>query len=197
MGIVAYCPNGHRVKVKDEFAGRKGVCPECQARFRIPRGDAAGGGAARRAEGYRVARVVSLDPAVAAGLPRAVAVAPTAGAPGSAQVGQPAAPRAAAVGAGGGVQVGRPAAPGADAAARQGGQPAARTSLHPALAERPELTWSVAVPGGEASAPMSAEAMQSVLDAGGLTGAELVWREGWADWVSIRLVFPECLPAGG
>ena len=145
MGIVAYCPNGHRVKVKDEFAGRKGVCPECQARFRIPRGDAAGGGAARRAEGYRVARVVSLDPAVAAGLPRAVAVAPTAGAPGSAQVGQPAAPRAAAVGAGGGVQVGQPAPPGADAAARQGGQPAARTSLHPALAERPELTWSVEI----------------------------------------------------
>ncbi|MGB8852089.1 MAG: GYF domain-containing protein [Pirellulales bacterium] len=179
MGIVAYCPNGHRVKVKDELAGRKGVCPECQARFRIPHGDAAGaGGAERRAAGYPVARVVSLDPAVAAGLPRAVAVGPVAAAPG-------------------GVQVEQPAPPGADAAARQGGQQAARTSLHPTLAERPELTWSVAVPGGEASAPMSAEAMQSVLDAGGLTGAELVWREGWADWVSIRLVFPECLPAGG
>jgi hypothetical protein len=148
MGIVAYCPNGHRVKVKDELAGRKGVCPECQARFRIPRGEAAGaGGATRTAGGYPVARVVSLDPAVAAGLPRAVAMAP------------------------------------------------ASTSLHPALAERPEATWSLAVPGGEASAPMSADAMQSLLDAGGLTGDELVWREGWADWVSIRLVFPEYLSA--
>jgi len=164
MGIVAYCPNGHRVKVKDEFAGRKGVCPECQSRFRIPRGEAGGaGGAQRTAGGYPVARVVSLDPAVAAGLPRAVAVAPAAG------------PR-------GGVP---------------GGQPAAKTSLHPVLAERPELTWSLAVPGGEASAPMSAEALQSLLNAGGLTGDELVWREGWADWVSIRLVFPEHLPAGG
>lgn len=150
MGIVAYCPNGHRVKVKDEFAGRKGVCPECRARFRVPRGEAARAeGAPRKASGHPVARVVSLDPAIAAGLPRAVALAPVAGA------------------------------------------------LHPALAERPEATWSVAVPGGEASAPMSAAAMQSLIDAGGLTGAELVWREGWADWVSIRLVFPECLPADG
>jgi hypothetical protein len=42
---------------------------------------------------------------------------------------------------------------------------------------------------------MPAEAMQRWLEAGGLTGGELVWREGWADWVSIRLVFPECLSA--
>ena len=60
-----------------------------------------------------------------------------------------------------------------------------------------ESTGELAVPGGEASVPMSADAMQSLLDAGGLTGDELVWREGWADWVSIRLVFPEHLPAGG
>ena len=183
MGIVAYCPNGHRVKVKDEFAGRKGVCPECQSRFRIPRGEAGGaGGAQRTAGGYPVARVVSLDPAVAAGLPRAVAVGPT-----SEPTSEPR----------GGVPGGQPAPPVAVAGAGQGGQPAARRSLHPAVAERPELTWSLAVPGGEASVPMSADALQSLLDAGGLTGDELVWREGWADWVSIRLVFPEHLPAGG
>jgi len=36
MGIVAYCPNGHRIKVKDDLAGKKGICPTCAARFRIP-----------------------------------------------------------------------------------------------------------------------------------------------------------------
>jgi hypothetical protein len=36
MGIVAYCPNDHRVKVKDNLAGKKGICPTCGARFRIP-----------------------------------------------------------------------------------------------------------------------------------------------------------------
>jgi len=35
MGIVSHCPNGHRVKVKDHLAGRKGICPSCGARFRI------------------------------------------------------------------------------------------------------------------------------------------------------------------
>lgn len=186
MGIVAYCPNGHRVKVKDELAGRKGICPQCQARFRIPRGDgmSGGGGAKRPDGGYPLARVVSLDPAVAAALPRAMAIAPPAGARGSVQAEQPAAPPVAA----------------STVAPRDGVQdrhPAPPTALHPALAERPDLTWSVAVPGGDASAPMSAAAMQAMLDSGGLTGAELVWREGWPDWVSIRLVFPECLPPGG
>lgn len=36
MGIIAHCPAGHRVKVKEHLAGRKGICPECGARFRIP-----------------------------------------------------------------------------------------------------------------------------------------------------------------
>jgi hypothetical protein len=36
MGIVCHCPNGHRVKVKDHLAGKTGICPSCEARFRIP-----------------------------------------------------------------------------------------------------------------------------------------------------------------
>ena len=36
MGIVSFCPNGHRVKVKDHLAGKKGICPSCGERFRIP-----------------------------------------------------------------------------------------------------------------------------------------------------------------
>jgi hypothetical protein len=174
MGIVAYCPNGHRVKVKDELAGRKGLCPEGQARFRIPRETAWPADGTRSpadAGGYPVARVVSLDPAVAARLPRALGLgtiaAPVSASP--AAFTEPAAP------------------PPAAAAARS-------FSLHATLAERPELNWSVAVPGGQPSEPMSAEAMQRWLDAGGLTGSELVWRDGWADWVSIRLVFPEHVP---
>jgi hypothetical protein len=171
MGIVAYCPNGHRVKVKDELAGRKGICPECQARFRIPRDAAwpAGGKASPAAAGgHPVARVVSLDPAVAARLPRAF---------GQRQLGQQQPAR---------VERMPPSASTA---------PQRPAVLHAALAERPDLTWSVSVPGGQPSEPMPAEAMQRWLDAGGLTGGELVWREGWADWVSIRLVFPECLSA--
>ena len=36
MGIEARCPNGHDVRVKDRFAGKKAYCPECGATFRVP-----------------------------------------------------------------------------------------------------------------------------------------------------------------
>ncbi len=36
MGIRFYCPNGHRLHVKSFLAGKRGICPHCAARFRIP-----------------------------------------------------------------------------------------------------------------------------------------------------------------
>jgi len=92
MGIVAYCPNRHRIKVKDELAGRKGICPECGVRFRIPResqpeppvpilAPASPAPAPvpqpeiEPATGLPVAEIVSFDAAVAATLPRALPLA--------------------------------------------------------------------------------------------------------------------------
>jgi hypothetical protein len=40
MGIRFNCPNGHKLNVKDHLAGKRGVCPDCGAKFVIP---AAGG----------------------------------------------------------------------------------------------------------------------------------------------------------
>jgi len=85
MGIVAYCPNQHRVKVKDDLAGRKGVCPTCGARFRIPLESQpepalpvpaqAPAPAATSATGLPVAEIVSFDTNLAATLPRALPLA--------------------------------------------------------------------------------------------------------------------------
>ena len=36
MGIRFYCPNGHKLNVKNFQAGRKGICPFCGARIQIP-----------------------------------------------------------------------------------------------------------------------------------------------------------------
>src|SRR5262245_50932970 len=30
MGIQVECPNGHVFKVKDKYAGKKGLCPHCE-----------------------------------------------------------------------------------------------------------------------------------------------------------------------
>ena len=148
MGIVAFCPRGHRVKVKDELGGRKGICPECQVRFRIPPAGTE----------LPVARVVSLDPVMAERLPRAEVL-------GSDDLLQA---------AGGSVQrddgreapesdgVGVDALPPdafeplafetVDRDPAAGAAAARSAALHPAIAERPELAWCVAVPGGRAVA---------------------------------------------
>src|SRR6187402_765894 len=36
MGIKFHCPNGHKLNVKAFLAGKKGVCPKCGTKFRIP-----------------------------------------------------------------------------------------------------------------------------------------------------------------
>ena len=38
MGISVTCPNGHEFKVKDKYAGKKGICPFCkdQVAVRVP-----------------------------------------------------------------------------------------------------------------------------------------------------------------
>jgi len=37
MAIRVKCPNGHALKVPDNFAGRVGVCPVCKAKVPVPR----------------------------------------------------------------------------------------------------------------------------------------------------------------
>lgn len=78
MGIVSHCPNGHRLKVKDHLAGKKGICPSCGARFRIPLASASSPeAAAPPASGLPVAGVVSLDAKRAATLPPALVLSET------------------------------------------------------------------------------------------------------------------------
>ena len=54
MGIPVRCPNGHEFKVKDKYAGKKGICPYCpgQVTVRVP--DAASADSLTKAA-YRVA----------------------------------------------------------------------------------------------------------------------------------------------
>jgi hypothetical protein len=42
MGIKFHCPNGHKLNVKSFLAGKKGVCPKCGTKVRIPVASEAG-----------------------------------------------------------------------------------------------------------------------------------------------------------
>ncbi|MCG8451018.1 MAG: hypothetical protein MI725_15730 [Pirellulales bacterium] len=35
MGISVTCPNGHEFKVKDKYAGKKGLCPYCKGQVKV------------------------------------------------------------------------------------------------------------------------------------------------------------------
>jgi hypothetical protein len=176
MGIVSFCPQGHRIKVKDHLAGKKGVCPICGARFRIPLASVATPSSAPAPATLPEATAVSLDATVAARLPRVLPLVRGA---------EPAR--------------GVPAA--SETPAR--GQPVEEEEevelvveeprRHPAIVDRPDLAWCIAVPGGTASEPMPADALQAWLDSGLPTGKELVWRADWAEWRPIAGVFPEAV----
>jgi hypothetical protein len=177
MGIEARCPNGHQVRVKDRFAGRKAYCPECAATFRVPMPGATAT--------LPTAAVVSLDATYAATLPRATPAGTRR--PDEPQRAERERPRR------------RRSAPGDAVPAAPSVTPApapAAGRLHPVIAEAVDLTWNVALPGGDPSEPLTAEMLQEWLDAGGATGTEVVWRADWPDWVPIRLVFPEHVPKG-
>ena len=193
MGIIAFCPNGHRIKVKDDLAGRKGICPTCEARFRIPRK----GAAPERSTGAvpagpPTARVVSLDPLFAASLPVATALddAETVFAAGAPADPADAAPDFVLV-----EDEPQPGDVAVDVPARvdegAGDGPAMNHSL---LDERPDLCWCFAARGGDPSAALDAAAMRAWLESGAATADHVVWRQDWPDWRPVQDAFPGIVP---
>jgi hypothetical protein len=63
--------------------------------------------------------------------------------------------------------------------------------------ERPAARWSIAVPGGDASEPISGAELLAWLDSGVATGIELVWRSDWTDWRPVTDVFPDRFQGSG
>lgn len=208
MGIIAFCPNGHRIKVKDELAGRKGICPTCAARFRIPKPSAApqrpAGGTA--AAGPPTARVVSVDPMFAATLPSAYALDDAETVDAARADGGPAdvAPDFVLLDddvatASGDIDDPPPAAH-AETVARvdtvaAGAHEAVEEPAppHTLLDDRPDLAWCVAVRGGAPSTPIDAAAMRAWIASGEASADHVVWRQDWPDWRPVQEVFPEAV----
>lgn len=185
MGIEARCPNGHVVRVKDRFAGKKAYCPECGATFRVPLPKSRSSDThAPEPPELPIAAIVSLDGEYAASLPRATALGAMTAADPVVSTEARAESRD---------ERRSSVTPSAVVEPPSEEAPVGRR-FHPVIAEAMDVEWNVALPGGDPSEPLSADMLQEWLDAGGATGTELVWRQDWPDWVSIRLVFPEHVP---
>jgi hypothetical protein len=210
MGIKFHCPNGHKLNVKSFLAGKKGVCPKCGTKVRIPEisepglddgadGDSdagkmaaefgqapelPGNGAAVKspAAGLGPAPVI---PTAMPALPTAKPIAPI---PATtmpvAAVPVAAVPVAAA-------PVG-PMAPQPQMLAAPGALAPARPAV-PAdpIAEAPMAIWYVRPPSGGQFGPARGDVMRKWIGEGRVSGDSLVWREGWADWQTAGKLFPQ------
>lgn len=196
MGIRFFCPNGHKLNVKSFLAGKKGVCPHCGARMRIPlesdpqlkkgSGGAATSGAAPEPDSADVS-----PSELAAGAEGGVAV----GAASSASSTKTTAPTEA------------PRASGPAVASRDVGLPVGQAVSAPVpvaaaprvadpIDEAPNAVWYVRPPTGGQYGPARGDVLRRWLGEGRVTADSYVWREGWADWLTASSVFPSLVVSG-
>jgi hypothetical protein len=166
MGIKFHCPNGHRLNVKSFLAGKKGVCPKCGAKMRIP---TASEPALVHSELVHSELDSELDE----------------------EEGDAAQHPAKSNGAGAGV-IAAPAVSAATAA-QQG---TAATAADDPIAEAPAAIWYVRPPSGGQYGPARGEIMRRWIAEGRVSSDSLVWREGWTDWQNAGKLFPVLQAAG-
>jgi hypothetical protein len=177
MGIRFYCPNGHKLNVKQFQAGMKGICPFCGAKIQIPTESTR---RSSKAKGARTAPQSgqSVEP------PHKAATGGRASQPQKNPESNPS-------------TVG-PVVSTAARGATVSPAPTAQTSSSPSdpLAEGGDAVWYVRPSSGSQFGPAGSDIMQTWIEEGRVGADSLVWREGWRDWQEAREVFPQ-LGAGG
>ncbi len=181
MGIKFHCPQGHKLNVKAFLAGKKGVCPKCGTKLRIPEASepGLGDGDADDSDGGKApaghpgnGAAVKSPAAVATAAPvMPAAVAMPAARPG---VATPAPAPA-------------PALPAAIPA----------PAVSDPIAEAPAAIWYVRPPSGGQFGPARGDVMRKWIAEGRVSSDSLVWREGWTDWQTAGKLFPNLQSAGG
>ena len=177
MGIKFLCPNGHKLNVKAYLAGKKGVCPKCGVRVRIPQQPAeANDDNDPSDEDPLASPAVAPRPAVAVpAFTAPIAVV----SPPSIRPAIPVVPTGMAVAAPA-VTRSVPSSPPAVV-----GVPAADPLL-----ESPQANWYVRPPSGSQYGPARGDVLRKWIAEGRVSGDSLVWREGWTEWRGAGEMFP-------
>ena len=171
MGIRFVCEScNHKLHVKTFLAGKRGICPHCDARVRIPETE----DSSRRTqvtEQRAANRVVTHENGgnLASDV-ESVSVAPQVHDVGAGEVSQQH-PQA----------IGPPVLPAAP-------NPPVAKDIDP-INEAPAANWYVRPPSGGQFGPASGEILRSGIREGRVTADSLVWREGWEDWVAAEARF--------
>jgi hypothetical protein len=164
MGIRVVCPHGHRLHLKAFLAGRRGLCPHCGARFRIPLESSdtpqpLADPPARRRDPVSHVRPVerSQRSTTQSEIPQARAVTAAAG----------------------GDSVTADTAPAPQTKANQAAVD---------LDDDPAALWYVRPPTGGEYGPANADILRDWITEGRVSADCLVWRVGWSDWKSASTI---------
>ena len=191
MGIKFYCPQGHKLHVKAFLGGKRGICPHCGVKVRIPaenQGSIDPGQVDFELEAVTMAAFAeyqvtntgeSKEGSLAAGPPRAEDI-PASGATASHE--------------GSTDSNLRVPLETADEMPENQDASTAVPQLD-ALDEAPHTEWYVRPSAGGQFGPASSNVMRSWLSQGRIGPDSTVWREGWDDWIRARDVFFPLLPA--
>lgn len=198
MGIRFFCPKGHRVHVKAALAGKKGFCPDCGERVRIPHESDPD------ALKKPASAIPAAGPAAATGQPAAngtathakpsslhgdiaVTLSGSGSDPSTSKVNLSDkvadASKSGINGANGGA-----ASVVADLLPPSKGRTA--KPVPDAIDESIESAWYVRPVGGGQYGPAKGAIMRKWLGEGRVGADSLVWREGWSDWKTASDVFP-------
>src|SRR6478672_3857831 len=162
MGIKFHCPNGHKLNVKSFLAGKKGVCPKCGTKVRIP---------AVSEPGLVDSDLEETDASHSAPAKSHPVKSNGSGAV-AATVMAAKAPAAPAVSVAPSEHAAETAAP---------GDP---------IDEAPTAIWYVRPPTGGQYGPARGDIMRKWISEGRVSSDSLVWREGWTDWQNAGKLFP-------
>jgi len=209
MGIRCYCPNGHKLNIKEFLAGRMGICPHCGLKFPIPKESTRGVSKKRRGKKRReepaaqaiplaenhIPGPIAAETQTPTGPPGAAMPQPT-GPPGAAMP-QPSAPVIVPQDPPAMAPSTFPAGPAPDTAAvaaavpvTPAAQPTEPETPDP-LTEAGDVVWYVRPASGGQFGPANAEVMRNWISEGRVSADSLVWREGWRDWLEAVEVFPQ------
>jgi hypothetical protein len=214
MGIRFACHHcGKRLNIKRELAGKRGICPACATRFRIPLSDATTSlpvdqkpqpqpqdHAAIQNGSFSPSNTANDAPDAKTGAETPLSKEPLANEPDEHTPRQDQ-PFAVAQGhelaSRGGASGDEPhvASPGGASSVLQEAVSAAAILNH----HEPEATWYVRPPSGGQYGPASTELLCQWIEQGRVAAASLLWRDGWPQWRSAAEALPEVagqLPGG-
>jgi len=177
MGIRFFCPNGHKLNVKEEQAGKRGICPHCGARMEIPLANNIPESENGDESGTSFEHHSGLPTPADQPIPGAQSL---------------------------GFLTEEPPAEQEESLAEQPAKPAISPEQFPSVSLEPPLqvgppsslddmtvVWYVQTPNGQQFGPATGPVVRTWMAERRIGPTMLVWREGWPEWLQAKNVFPE------